>query len=110
MTRKSTGRNRKGVSLSLDNDLADWLASMGSRERNDLMNIVIRNAMEKHIVGNEEPSPVNNEERLRQIIREELSLLSLKATEKPPELRIVNPDDERANSLIDGFLGMRDKK
>jgi hypothetical protein len=113
--RKSTGRNRRGISLSIDNDLADRLQELNSRERSDIVNAIFREHLDVYIGKHPKRSTAAAqvaiaEGQLRQLIRDEFNRLGVSAGAAPPINEIDPPMDSNVDTgLIDGFLGMRDK-
>jgi hypothetical protein len=118
MARKSTGRNRRGISLSIDNDIADRLQELNSRERADIVNAIFRDHLDDYIgkqTGNKDKAlevakALLDEGQLRQIIREEFTRIGVSpGAERSPA------DDDRLDDsggdtgLMDDFLGMRRK-
>jgi DNA-binding protein Fis len=118
MTRKSSGRNRRGISLSVDNDLADKLQGLDSRERSDIVNALFEDHLNDYIAnyrsGNQSKamnSNENNEEQLRRIIREEFTRLSNNVVPTSEELHketSLEPT-EKDTGMMDEFLKMRKK-
>jgi hypothetical protein len=113
--RKSTGRNRRGISLSIDNDLADRLQELNSRERSDIVNAIFREHLDLYI-GKQPKKSVEttqvaiDDRQLRQLIREEFNLLGVSHGAVPTINEIDQPVDSNVDTgLIDGFLDMRDK-
>jgi hypothetical protein len=113
--RKSTGRNRRGISLSIDNDLADRLQELNSRERSDIVNVIFREHLDVYI-GKQSGNSIQSaqvaidERQLRQLIREEVNRIGVTAGAARPINEIDQPVDSNVDTgLIDGFLGMRDK-
>jgi hypothetical protein len=117
MARKLTGRNRRGISLSIDNDLADRLQELNSRERSDIVNAIFRDHLDDYIgerTGKgkalEIARAILNEGQLRQIIREEFDRIGVSPGAAPQANEIGQPGDSGGDTgLIDGFLGMRKK-
>jgi hypothetical protein len=113
--RKSTGRNRRGISLSIDNDLADRLQELKSRERSNIVNAIFRDHLDLYIgkqTGRmlEGPQVAIDERQLRQLIREEFNRIGVSPGAAVPLTGIGPPGDANNDTgLIDGFLGMRDK-
>lgn len=114
MGRKQTGRNRRGVSLSIDIDLADQLQGLSSRERAKIINALLRDNLANYIAGNridQSAGQVSMDEQwFRYIIRDEFNRLQISAVVEQSLANFASVDPVPEDTgLMDGFIGMRKK-